>query len=54
MLPMQGKEVAVKVLPKIRGKLTKDKTLEKLAREVGCMTALLESLHSLASSCPRF
>jgi serine/threonine protein kinase len=37
----QGKSVAVKVLPKTRGKLSRDKTLEKLAREVGRFTARL-------------
>lgn len=26
----QGKQVAIKSLPKVRGKLTKEKTLEKL------------------------
>ncbi|KAL6748086.1 kinase-like domain-containing protein [Haematococcus lacustris] len=35
-----GKEVAVKVLPKVRGKLSRDKTLEKLAREVDILERL--------------
>jgi len=35
-----GKEVAIKVMPKIRGKLTKEKTLEKLAREVDILERL--------------
>ncbi|WIA11092.1 hypothetical protein OEZ85_011237 [Tetradesmus obliquus] len=32
-----GKEVAVKVMPKQRGKLTKERTLQKLAKEVGIL-----------------
>lgn len=35
-----GKEVAVKVLPKVRGKLSREKTLEKLAREVDILERL--------------
>ena len=37
---VQGKEVAIKSLPKVRGKLTLEKTLEKLAREVDVMERL--------------
>lgn len=37
-----GKEVAIKVMPKVRGKLTKEKTLEKLAREVDILERLQE------------
>lgn len=29
-----GREVAIKTLPKVRGKLTKEKTLQKLIKEV--------------------
>lgn len=36
----QGKEVAIKVLPKVRGKLSREKTLEKLAREVDILERL--------------
>ena len=35
-----GKECAVKVMPKVRGKLTKEKTLEKLLREVDILQRL--------------
>eukprot|EP00882_Tetradesmus_deserticola_P004577 GHRQ01004826.1.p1 GENE.GHRQ01004826.1~~GHRQ01004826.1.p1 ORF type:complete len:317 (+),score=127.36 GHRQ01004826.1:409-1359(+) len=35
-----GKEVAVKVMPKQRGKLTKDRTLQKLAKEVGILQSM--------------
>lgn len=39
-LRTQGKEVAIKSLPKVRGKLTLEKTLEKLAREVDILERL--------------
>lgn len=35
-----GKECAVKIMPKVRGKLTKEKTLEKLQREVDILESL--------------
>eukprot|EP00200_Dunaliella_tertiolecta_P002107 CAMPEP_0202344348 /NCGR_PEP_ID=MMETSP1126-20121109/4076_1 /ASSEMBLY_ACC=CAM_ASM_000457 /TAXON_ID=3047 /ORGANISM="Dunaliella tertiolecta, Strain CCMP1320" /LENGTH=412 /DNA_ID=CAMNT_0048935541 /DNA_START=77 /DNA_END=1315 /DNA_ORIENTATION=- len=35
-----GREVAIKSLPKVRGKLTMEKTLEKLAREVDILDSL--------------
>lgn len=38
-----GKEVAVKVMPKVRGKLTKDRTLQKLDKEVSIMRRLQDS-----------
>ena len=40
--PRSGIEVAVKTLPKVRGKLTKEKTLEKISRE----TDMLQRLQS--------
>ncbi len=36
----QGKQVAVKVLPKQRGKLSRERTLERLAREVDILERL--------------
>jgi hypothetical protein len=35
-----GQEVAVKVMPKQRGKLTRERTLQKLVKEVGILASL--------------
>jgi hypothetical protein len=35
LLLLRASKVAVKVMPKQRGKLTKERTLQKLAKEVG-------------------
>lgn len=35
-----GEEVAVKVLPKVRGKLSKERTLDKIEKEVDIMDSL--------------
>jgi serine/threonine protein kinase len=37
-----GQEVAIKVMPKQRGKLTKERTLQKLVKEVNIMARLQE------------
>lgn len=41
-LPLRGRsaQVAVKVMPKQRGKLSKERTLQKLVKEVGILHSL--------------